>query len=231
MTVANFTLSSTHCCLCKLHSRPSSCLCSIPALHQRRTAQKAGCTHSVLGCDAHAHQLNRELDSRCMAWSIASSFQTCLGPLYLHARAPAAIRTLNICWRLFPASAQHSKMPRTHHFALLSHHFVVLQLLSVEGPSVFMETFYVGYIKGVDTYSVSAVLEGSSFLPVTATVTISQRKLTSQGTARNGVVVYQVGHLVMLMDQLLGLQPQYTCSKHLSVVTTICRRSNVAVYR
>lgn len=74
----------------------------------------------------------------------------------------------------------------------------MLQLLSVEGPSVFMETFYVGYVEGVATYSISAVLEGSSFLPVTATITISQRKLTTQGTVRNGVVVYQVGHLFML---------------------------------
>ena len=70
----------------------------------------------------------------------------------------------------------------------------MLQLLSVEGPSVSMETFYVEFGKGVTTYSVSVILEGSSFLPVTATLNISQRKLTSRGTVRNGVVVYQVGH-------------------------------------
>ena len=55
-----------------------------------------------------------------------------------------------------------------------------------------MGTFYVAYVPGTTTYSVSVVLDGSSFLPVTASVGVSQRKLTTKGTVRNGVVVYQV---------------------------------------
>ncbi|KAK9825612.1 hypothetical protein WJX74_010253 [Apatococcus lobatus] len=74
-------------------------------------------------------------------------------------------------------------------------------LLSVEGPSVSMETFYIGYVEGVDMYSVSAVLEGSSFLPVTASLSISQRKLTSKGTVRNGVVVYQASPQQLRWDE------------------------------
>ncbi len=71
----------------------------------------------------------------------------------------------------------------------------MVQMLSVEGPSVSMETFYVGYVQGKQTYSIGVVLDGTSFLPVTASLAVSQRKLTTKGTVRNGVVVYQVGPL------------------------------------
>lgn len=92
----------------------------------------------------------------------------------------------------------------------------MLQLLSVEGPSVSMETFYVEFGKGVTTYSVSVILEGSSFLPVTATLNISQRKLTSRGTVRNGVVVYQVGdHNLPNRIRHLGLHCE-------AAVTLVC---------
>lgn len=66
------------------------------------------------------------------------------------------------------------------------------QMLQVEGPSVSMETFYVDYVKGTATYTIGIILEGTSFLPVTASLSISQRRMTTQGTVRNGLVVYQV---------------------------------------
>ena len=65
-------------------------------------------------------------------------------------------------------------------------------MLSVEGPSVAMEAFFVQYVPGVTSYNISAVLDGVSFMPVVASLTISQRTLTTKGTVQTGMVSYQV---------------------------------------
>ena len=90
----------------------------------------------------------------------------------------------------------------------------MLQLLSVEGPSVSMETFYIGYVKGVTSYSVSAVLEGSSFLPVTASVAISQRKAHYPGHCEEWCGGLPGGSPAPV-NQLRGMQRPVSSGKHL----------------